>query len=142
MRTAVWMVMWREPEMLEEHQRTLAPRAARVSMRTAVWMVMWREPEMLAPLKGLGGAELLDHGHETGHLDLRELNLHAAEVGLGHVADLVLAAVDGLDRAHSGGSGHLCFSFLGGRWKWCGKPPKSLCEKRRETMSSEQCLNR
>lgn len=43
------------------------------------------------------------------------------EVSLGHVADLVLAAVDGLDRAHSGGSGHLCFSFLGGRWKWCGK---------------------
>ena len=33
------------------------------------------------------------------------------EVGLGHVADLVLAAVDGLDRAHSGGSGHLCLVF-------------------------------
>merc|ERR1719183_1004397 len=52
MRTAVWMVMWRVEKMLQEHQRTLAPRAARVSMRTAVWMVMWREPEMLAPLRG------------------------------------------------------------------------------------------
>ena len=158
-------------------------------------------------LEGLGGAELLDHGHETGHLDLRELNLHAAckrdktfrsdevsarfgseraggvakdsrrkspgrrdrdvddsnrarsprprhrgalagefsaegvdrdrprlgrsfslfrisrsltEVGLGHVADLVLAAVDGLDRAHSGGSRHLSL-FLGVKVEGCGK---------------------
>jgi hypothetical protein len=33
-------------------------------------------------LEGLVGAELLDHGHETGHLDLRELDLEAtARVG-------------------------------------------------------------
>ena len=30
-------------------------------------------------LERLGGAELLDHGHEAGHLDLRELDLHATE---------------------------------------------------------------
>jgi len=33
-------------------------------------------------LKGLGGAELLDHGHETGHLDLRELDLEATVDGV------------------------------------------------------------
>ena len=33
-------------------------------------------------LKGLGGAELLDHGHETGHLDLRELDLEATVGGV------------------------------------------------------------
>ena len=42
------------------------------------------------------------------------------EVGLGHVADLVLAAVDGLDRAHSGGSRHLAL-FLGVEVEGCGK---------------------
>ena len=42
------------------------------------------------------------------------------EVGLGHVADLVLAAVDGLDRAHSGGSRHLSW-FLGVKVEGCGK---------------------
>mmetsp|Transcript_29504 Transcript_29504/g.73057 ORF Transcript_29504/g.73057 Transcript_29504/m.73057 type:complete len:241 (+) Transcript_29504:1236-1958(+) len=46
---AAWS--WVE-KMLQEHQRTLAPRAARVSMSTAVWMVMCREPEMLAPARG------------------------------------------------------------------------------------------
>ena len=53
---AAWS--WVE-KMLQEHQRTLAPRATRVSMRTAVWMVMWREPEMLAPLRGWAGPNSL-----------------------------------------------------------------------------------
>ena len=37
-------------------------------------------------LEGLGGAELLDHGHETGHLNLRELDLEATagEIGIGN----------------------------------------------------------
>ena len=37
-------------------------------------------------LEGLGGAELLDHGHETGHLNLRELDLEATagESGIGN----------------------------------------------------------
>merc|ERR1719254_482536 len=39
-------------KMLQEHQRTFAPRAAKVSMSTPVWMVMCREPLMLSPLKG------------------------------------------------------------------------------------------
>src|SRR5215831_10555560 len=38
--------------MLQEAQRTSAPRALRVSIRTAVWMVMWREPATRAPLSG------------------------------------------------------------------------------------------
>lgn len=41
--------------MLQEHQRTSAPRAVRVSIKTAVWMVMWSEPVMRAPLKGWDG---------------------------------------------------------------------------------------
>merc|ERR1719281_2182038 len=39
-------------KILQEHQRTLAPKAARVSMSTPVWMVMCREPLMSNPLKG------------------------------------------------------------------------------------------
>merc|ERR1719238_2080073 len=42
-------------KMLQEHQRTLAPNADKVSMSTPVWMVMCREPLMLRPLKGCEG---------------------------------------------------------------------------------------
>merc|ERR1719498_1100857 len=42
-------------KMLQDAQRTLAPRAASVSMRTPVWIVMCREPLMLRPLKGWPG---------------------------------------------------------------------------------------
>src|SRR6266403_1955489 len=38
--------------MLQEAQRTWAPRAISVSINTAVWMVMCKEPEMRAPLSG------------------------------------------------------------------------------------------
>mmetsp|Transcript_11277 Transcript_11277/g.37274 ORF Transcript_11277/g.37274 Transcript_11277/m.37274 type:complete len:264 (+) Transcript_11277:879-1670(+) len=66
-------------------------------------------------LQGLGGAELLDHGHQAGHLDFREFNLEATEVSHGHVLDLVFATGDGLDGAHSGGGRHLCRN-MEGRW--------------------------
>mmetsp|Transcript_122758 Transcript_122758/g.172928 ORF Transcript_122758/g.172928 Transcript_122758/m.172928 type:complete len:257 (-) Transcript_122758:27-797(-) len=46
-------------KMLHEHQRTLAPRAASVSIRTPVWMVMCREPLMFMPLKGCEGPNSL-----------------------------------------------------------------------------------
>merc|ERR1719272_2212873 len=39
-------------KMLHEHQRTLAPMAAKVSMSTPVWIVMCRDPLMSRPLKG------------------------------------------------------------------------------------------
>merc|ERR1740130_1544681 len=39
-------------KMLHEHQRTLAPSAAKVSMSTPVWMVMCKEPLMSMPLNG------------------------------------------------------------------------------------------
>merc|ERR1712241_1192848 len=42
-------------KMLQEHQRTLVPNAAKVSMSTPVWMVMCREPLMLRPLNGCEG---------------------------------------------------------------------------------------
>src|SRR5262245_52595887 len=38
--------------MLQETQRTSAPRSVRVSIRTAVWTVMWSEPMILAPASG------------------------------------------------------------------------------------------
>ena len=46
---AAWS--WVE-KMLQEAQRTSAPRATRVSMRTAVWIVMCSEPAMRAPASG------------------------------------------------------------------------------------------
>merc|ERR1719401_725770 len=42
-------------KMLHEHQRTLAPRAAKVSISTPVWMVMCSEPLMFKPLNGWAG---------------------------------------------------------------------------------------
>ncbi|MCY1491779.1 hypothetical protein D9M68_255720 [compost metagenome] len=49
MAAAAWS--WVE-KMLQDDQRTSAPRATRVSMRTAVWMVMWMQPRILAPFSG------------------------------------------------------------------------------------------
>merc|ERR1719236_41327 len=46
-------------KMLHEHQRTLAPSAARVSISTPVWIVMWSEPLMFIPLKGWLGPNSL-----------------------------------------------------------------------------------
>jgi len=47
------------------------------------------------PLEGLRWAELSPAGHEARHLDLREIELEAPEVGLRKVLDLVLAAACG-----------------------------------------------
>ena len=49
MAAAAWS--WVE-KMLQEAQRTSAPRAFRVSISTAVWIVMCSEPEIRAPLSG------------------------------------------------------------------------------------------
>merc|ERR1712224_907261 len=49
MAAAAWSCVLK---MLQEHQRTLAPRAARVSISTPVWIVMCNEPLMLSPLNG------------------------------------------------------------------------------------------
>ena len=46
---AAWS--WVE-KMLQDTQRTLAPRAVRVSISTAVWMVMCSEPMIRAPARG------------------------------------------------------------------------------------------
>merc|ERR1719276_352751 len=52
MAAAAWSCVLK---MLQEHHRTLAPKAAKVSIRTPVWMVMWSEPLMLRPLNGCEG---------------------------------------------------------------------------------------
>ncbi len=53
MAAAAWS--WVE-KMLQEHQRTSAPSAVRVSIRTAVWIVMCSEPVMRAPASGCDAA--------------------------------------------------------------------------------------
>merc|ERR1719444_298966 len=52
MAAAAWSCVLK---ILQEHQRTLAPKAAKVSISTPVWMVIWSEPLMLRPLKGCEG---------------------------------------------------------------------------------------
>merc|ERR1719390_368212 len=42
-------------KMLHEHQRTLAPKAAMVSINTPVWIVICSEPLMFSPLNGCAG---------------------------------------------------------------------------------------
>merc|ERR1719413_316705 len=49
MAAAAWSCVLK---ILQEHQRTLAPNAANVSMSTPVWIVMCNEPLMLRPLNG------------------------------------------------------------------------------------------
>merc|ERR1719274_328625 len=53
-------------KMLHDAQRTLAPRAAIVSMRTPVWIVMWREPQMLRPANGFEGPNSARHAIRPG----------------------------------------------------------------------------
>merc|ERR1719390_211431 len=52
MAAAAWSCVLK---MLQEHQRTLAPRAANVSISTPVWIVMCSEPLILSPLNGCAG---------------------------------------------------------------------------------------
>jgi len=55
------------------------------------------------PLEGLRWSELGTASHETGHLNLRKLDLKAAKVGLRKVLDLVLTAACGfLDQQRHG----------------------------------------
>jgi len=53
MAAAAWS--WVE-KMLQEAQRTSAPRSFRVSISTAVWIVMCSEPVMRTPFSGWLGA--------------------------------------------------------------------------------------
>ena len=84
---AAWS--WVE-KMLQDAQRTSAPRAVSVSISTAVCTVMCSEPMMRAPFSGWLGAVLLAHGHQAGHLVLGERDLLAAELGQRDVGDLVV----------------------------------------------------
>merc|ERR1719161_1617012 len=52
MAAAAWSCVLK---MLQEHQRTLAPKQAKVSIRTPVWIVIWSEPLMSRPLNGCEG---------------------------------------------------------------------------------------
>ena len=49
MAAAAWSCV---EKMLQELQRTEAPRSTSVSISTAVWMVMWRQPAIFAPASG------------------------------------------------------------------------------------------
>lgn len=90
MAAAAWS--WVE-KMLQDAQRTSAPRAARVSMRTAVWTVMCREPVMRAFGERLGRGELLADRDQAGHLVLGEGDLLAAELGKREVGDFEVLSV-------------------------------------------------
>lgn len=83
--------------MLQLDQVTSAPRATRVSMRTAVWIAVKElepHPTIInsgatrthvkatsnaSTLQGLVSSILAADSHETGHLNLGELNLTATE---------------------------------------------------------------
>merc|ERR1719198_1522080 len=52
MAAAAWSCVLK---MLQEHQRTLAPKHAKVSISTPVWIVMCNDPLMLSPLNGCAG---------------------------------------------------------------------------------------
>ena len=84
---AAWS--WVE-KMLQEHQRTSAPRSFRVSISTAVWIVMCRLPVMRWPAQRLLAGVLLAHRHEARHLLLGEPDLLAAPLREGEVGHLVL----------------------------------------------------
>ena len=81
---AAWS--WVE-KMLQLAQRTSAPSATSVSISTAVCTVMCSEPVMRAPRSGWFVGVLRAHGHEAGHLVLREADVVApvlAEAEVGH----------------------------------------------------------
>lgn len=97
MAAAAWS--WVE-KMLQEVQVTSAPRAVRVSMRTAVWMAEVavskdsivflndqhthvKTTSNAGTSEGLVSTVLLTDGHQTGHLNLGELDLAATEGGEG-----------------------------------------------------------
>lgn len=97
MAAAAWS--WVE-KMLQEAQRTSAPRATRVSMSTAVCTVMCSEPVTRAAGQRLRGRVLLADRHQAGHLVLGEGDLLAAEHREGKVGDLEVLVLG--DRRHGG----------------------------------------
>ena len=84
MAAAAWS--WVE-KMLQEAQRTSAPRACSVSISTAVWIVMCSEPVMRAPLSGWLFGEFLADGHQAGHFGFRDADFLAAPGGQRQVGD-------------------------------------------------------
>ena len=52
--------------MLQEDQRTSAPRSTKVSIKTAVWIVMWIQPMILAPAKGCAALYLVRNAISAG----------------------------------------------------------------------------
>ena len=81
--------------MLQEAQRTEAPRSTSVSISTAVWMVMCSEPVTRTPASGFDGGVLGADRHQAGHLLLGDGDLFAAPVGERDVGDFVVAVVWG-----------------------------------------------
>ena len=70
-------------------------------------------PDDAGAFEGLRWAEFSAAGHETGHFDLSELNLKAAEFGLGDIFDFVFAAGWGFGDGGAIGVGSL------GLWGVC-----------------------
>ena len=87
---AAWS--WVE-KILQDDQRTVAPRCSRVWISTAVWMVMCRQPAMRAPASGLAVAIFPADGHQARHFVLGHGDLLAAPFGEGDVFDLIVLGV-------------------------------------------------
>ncbi|GMH18609.1 hypothetical protein Nepgr_020450 [Nepenthes gracilis] len=77
--------------MLQEHQRTSATRAEGFDKYGGLDGHVKGSGDLSA-LQRQRRAELGVAGHETGHFDLDEVYLEAAEVGMRHVLDLVIPA--------------------------------------------------
>ncbi len=82
---AAWS--WVE-KILQEVQRTSAPRDSRVSISTAVWMVIWIQPKILAPDSGCSAWYLVRSAISAGISD------SAMEISfLPHSAKLISATL-------------------------------------------------
>ena len=75
--------------MLQEAQRTSAPRAVSVSMRTAVWTVMWSDPAMRAPFSGCAAPYSSRRAMRPG-ISCSASGLVAAGLGEAQVGNLVV----------------------------------------------------
>ena len=80
--------------MLQETQRTSAPRAFRVSISTAVWIVMWSEPAMRAPFRGCFGPYSSRTAIRPGISVSAMRDFLAAEIGEADVFDDVVLRHD------------------------------------------------
>ena len=79
------------------------------------------------PLEGLRWAELGPAGHEARHLNLGQLDLEAAEVGLGKVLDLVLAAARGFLHQQSHGEEERKKDRKSRKREWSGEERMRVC---------------